>query len=80
MLFRSGAVGKFGLDYSPESRALVRDYQHRVVDAIDDDEYEALLADMADFVLGVDDGHLVPAVPGPPAKSRPVPQEAGHGR
>jgi hypothetical protein len=61
-----GAVGKFGLDYTDESRKHVLAYQHRIVDEIDADEYERILRAMSDFVRDVDAGLAIPAIPGPP--------------
>lgn len=61
-----GAVGKFGLDYSAESRKHVVDYQNRIVDEVDAAEYESILGAMGDFVRDVDEGLAIPAIPGPP--------------
>ncbi|WP_217548942.1 hypothetical protein [Streptomyces sp. GbtcB6] len=65
-----GAAGKFGLDYSPESRALVREFQSHVVDSVGSDEYETVIRAMHDFVSSVEHDHFRPAVPGPPLKTR----------
>lgn len=61
-----GAVGKFGLDYSDESRKHVLSYQHRIVDEVGAEEYEEVLRSMAAFVRDVDAGLAIPAIPGPP--------------
>jgi len=61
-----GAVGKFGLDYSVESRKFVLDYQHRIVDELDRAEYEDVLRAVSTFVSDVDSGLAIPAIPGPP--------------
>lgn len=71
-----GAAGKFGLDYSPASRALVREFQSQVVQDVGAEEYETVIRAMHGFVASVEHEHFRPAVPGPPPKTRAHLQQA----
>ncbi|MEU4171804.1 hypothetical protein AB0F46_33600 [Streptomyces sp. NPDC026665] len=65
-----GAAGKFGLDYSRASRALVREFQSRILKDVGAEEYGTIIRAMHEFVASVEHDHFRPAVPGPPLKTR----------